>query len=126
MKQTGILALAIAVILFAASCSKNKGDKPSGSIEGVWKITHIHTVEPTNDVYDYDDPAGDYMEFSGGSLFIKVGEYEKTESYEIIDAAHINRDGFVSDIQELTDHKLVLHSAPHDGQPEDLTYTMSK
>ena len=126
MKQISILILAIAIIFFAASCSKDKGDKPSGSIEGVWNITHIHTIEPTNDIYDYDNPAGDYMEFSGGSLFIKVGEYEKTESYEVVDASHIDRDGFVSDIKELTDHKLVIQSAAHDGQPEDITYTMTK
>ena len=128
MKQIRILALAIAVIFFAASCSKDKGEKPTGggSIEGKWNMTHIKTIEPNNEVYNYDAEAGDYMKFNAdGTMFTKVGDYEKTEDYQVVDNNHIKKGGFDADIQ-LSSNKLVLHVPPHDGQPEDLTYTLSK
>jgi hypothetical protein len=129
MKQFRILALTVAVIFFTASCKKDKVDNPGGdaSIKGKWNITHIHTIEPTNEEADYDDPAGDYMEFKDdGTMFTKVGEYEKDEDYEIIDATHIKKGGYDANLKELTNNKAVLHVPPHDGQPEDETYTLTK
>ena len=129
MKQIRILALAVAVIFFAASCKKDKTDNPGGntSIIGKWNITHIHTIEPTNDEADYDNPAGDYMEFKNdGTMFTKVGDFEKDEDLQLIDATHIKKGGYDADLKELTNSKAVLHVPPHDGQQEDLTYTLTK
>ena len=129
MKQIRILALTVAVIFFAASCSKGKGDKPTGdaSIKGKWNISHTLTIEPNNDEYNYDGKAGDYMEFKeDGSLFTKVGDYENAENYEIIDATHIKKGGYDAELKELTNNKCVLFVPHHDGQPENITYTITK
>src|SRR6478672_11555389 len=117
MKQIRILTLAIAVIFFAASCSKDKGNKPvtDASIKGKWNLTHILTIEPTNDRYDYDGKPGEYMEFKDdGTMFTKVGDYENAEDYEIIDGTNMKKGGYDADIKELTNNKFVLHVAPHD------------
>ena len=129
MKQIRILVLALTVICFATSCKKDKVDNPSPntSIIGKWNITHILSIEPTNDQYNYDDPAGDYMEFKDdGTMFTKVGEYEKDEDLQIIDATHLKKGGYDAELKELTNNKAVLHVPPHDGQPEDITYTLTK
>jgi hypothetical protein len=129
MKQIRILALAIAVIFFAASCSKDKGDKPesNASIIGTWNISHILTIEPNNDRYDYPGEAGDYMEFNNdGTMFTKVQEYEKSEDYQMKDATHLKKGGYDADLKELTNNKAALHIPPHDSQPEDITYFLTK
>ena len=129
MKQFKILALVMAVIFFAASCKKDKGDKPTGStsIKGKWSITHILTIEPTNDEYNYDGKAGDYMEFKDdGTMFTKVGDYENAEDYEVINATHIKKGGFDAELKELTNNKCVLFVPHNDGQPENITYTLTK
>jgi hypothetical protein len=129
MKQIRILALAIAVILFAASCSKDKEDKPvnNASIQGRWSVNNIVTVEPNNETGTYTGKEGDFVEFkSDGTMSSSVDGYEQTVEYEIVDATHVNVDGSVSEIKELTSHKLVVLDPAHEGQSENITYTLTK
>jgi len=130
MKQFRVLALAAAVIFFAASCKKDKIDNPTGgdaSIIGTWNISHILTIEPNNDRYDYPGEAGDYMEFNNdGTMFTKVQEYEKSEDYQMLDATHLKKGGNDADLKDLTNNKAALHIPPHNGQPEDITYFLTK
>jgi hypothetical protein len=129
MRQLRVLTLAIAVILFAASCSKDKDDKPAGnaSIKGKWNVSTILTVEPNADPYTYNGKPDDFVNFQeDGTMSSSVDGYEQTVDYEIIDATHINIDGSVTEIKQLTDHKLVVFDPHHEGQPEDMTYTLTK
>jgi hypothetical protein len=129
MKQMRILALAIAVIFFAASCSKDKGDKPANnaSIQGRWNVSNIVTVEPNNETASYTGQEGDFVEFKAdGTMSSSVDGYEQTVDYEIVDATHVKVDGSVSEIKELSSHKLVVLDPAHEGQPENITYTLTK
>ncbi len=129
MKHFKFLAFAIAVIFFAASCSKDKGDKPSSnaSIQARWSVSNIVTVEPNDETSTYTGKDGDFVEFkTDGTMSSSVDGYEQTVDYEIVDATHVNVDGSISEIKELTSHKLVVLDPAHDGQPENITYTLSK
>ena len=67
------------------------------------------------------------MEFKDdGTLFTKVGDYENAEDYEVIDASHIKIGGFDAELKELTNNTFVLYVPHHDGQPENITYTLTK
>ena len=129
MKHFRFLALAIAVIFFAASCSKDKGDKPSNSasIQARWSVSKIVTVEPNDETATYTGKDGDFVEFkTDGTMSSSVDGYEQTVNYEIVDATHVNVDGSISEIKELTSHKLVVLDPAHEGQPENITYILSK
>ena len=129
MKQLRILALAIAVIFFAASCSKDKADKPvdNASIKGRWSVSNILTVEPDAEPYSYTGTASDFIEFKeDGTMSSSVDGYEQTVDYEIIDAKHVKVDGSITEVKELTSHKLVMLDPAHEGQPENITYTLTK
>jgi hypothetical protein len=129
MKHFKILALAIAVIFFAASCSKDKGDKPADgtSIQARWNVSKILTVEPDDETSTYTGKDGDFVEFKAdGTMSSSVNGYEQTVDYEIIDATHVKVDGSISEIKELTSHKLVVLDPAHEGQPENITYTLIK
>jgi len=129
MKHVRMLVLAMAVIFFAASCSKDKGDKPAdnASIKGRWNISSILTVEPDAEPYTYTGQSGDFVEFKeDGTMSSSVDGYEQTVDYEIIDATHVKVDGSVTEVKELTNSKLVMLDPAHEGQPEDITYTLTK
>src|SRR4051812_27285324 len=129
MRQLRILALAIAVILFAASCSKDKGEKPvdNASIKGKWNVSTILTVEPDAEPYTYTGQANDFIDFKeDGTMSSSVDGYEQTVDYEIIDASHVKVDGSITEVKELNSHKLVILDPAHEGQPENITYTLTK
>ena len=129
MRQFGILTLAIAVIFFAASCSKDKSEKPAdnASIKGKWSVSTILTIEPDAEPYTYTGTTNDFVEFKeDGTMSSSVDGYEQTVDYEIIDAKHVKVDGSITEVKELTSHKLVILDPAHEGQPENITYTLTK
>src|SRR5690349_4270868 len=92
MKQLRILALAITVIFFAASCSKDKTDKPvdNTSILGRWNVSLIVTVEQNNETYTYTGKEGDFIEFKAdGTATSSVDGGEASQNYKLVDAKHI-------------------------------------
>ena len=129
MKQFRILALAITVIFFAASCSKDKPNNPvdNASIQGRWNISSIQTVEPNNETNTYTGKQGDFIEFKAdGTATSSVDGTEVSQNYKLVDAKHIEFDGDLTEIKELTSNKLVIYDAPEEGQPEKITYNFTK
>ena len=129
MKHVRTLALAIGIIFFAASCSKDKTDKPvdTASIQGRWNITSIVTVEPNDETGTYMGQAGDFIEFkTDGTVTSSVDGSEVTQNYHLVDSKHIDFDGDVTEIKELSSNKMVIYDAPHEGQPEKMTFNLSK
>lgn len=111
MKQLSIAVLAMAVIFFAASCSKDKTDKPAdnASIQGRWKISSIVTVELNNETGTYTGQEGDFIEFEAdGTVTLSVDGSEVSQNYTVVDSKHIDFDGDVTEIKELSFHKLVI------------------
>src|SRR5881227_2996662 len=112
MKQFRILALAIAVIVIATSCSKDKPNNPvdNASIQGRWNISSIQTVEPNNETDTYTGKEGDFIEFKAdGTAISSVDGNEVTQNYKLVDAKHIEFDGDLTEIKELTNNKLVIY-----------------
>ncbi len=84
------------------------------------------TVEPGFDPVKYQGKPDDYYKFGAdGNVAVKVDEFVTTVSYEMVDATHVIA-GDVEEIKQLTDHKLVLHSAAGSDAPEDETITLTR
>lgn len=131
MKQL-IFGLCAFITIVAASCTKDKTDKPDPvqenvSIKGDWAVSSIVTKEDGFDPVTYQGKADDYYKFGDdGNVAVKVDEFETTVTYQMVDQTHVNIAGDVEEIKELSLHKMILHSPATADAPEDETITLTR